>query len=516
MCRINKTLIVLSLIIGLFNITCNAQGFPPRRGPFEGNRPDGGMGREAIRNGDREGKVQLPMPPVTTTSSFDRALMDVKKDSPFGFFDPNMMRFQHLSFYRDFASVMNDMEAYWASFGATFSFGWALIQKKNPDGSYKESYWERHDRLIKSAQAHNIHIIGIIVASEPITGEQKGRIMPSLPKDLEGYKRFVKEVVERYDGDGKEDMPGLEYPVKYWLIEDEPMWRMYFNGTGSDYAVVLDAAYEAVKSADPGANVICAMLREVGNKASSQPRAFMEDFFKKLAESGNKRPYDIIDQHWIGGEDIYRQYSFYKEIIEDIDSTARKHGFTSVPFFALEIAGPHNATEEIQAADLLRRYAILLSFGVKKILWSGVRAAPEMGLNREQMDNYFGRVTLIKGDGEKKPAYWTYKLMVKMLDGSDWDKTEFLQAEDGVYVFKFIKNGMPVWVVCNNNGNESKIKIDAGDDIKTAQVIKAVPEEKYGKDSADYLNLFRHEELSVKEGILEINIGEIPLIITGK
>ena len=29
-------------------------------------------------------------------------------------------------------------------------------------------------------------------------------------------------VVERYDGDGLDDMPGFEYPIRHWEIGNEP------------------------------------------------------------------------------------------------------------------------------------------------------------------------------------------------------------------------------------------------------------------------------------------------------
>lgn len=36
------------------------------------------------------------------------------------------------------------------------------------------------------------------------------------PSDWAAYQKFVEAVVERYDGDGINDMPGLVIPVKYW------------------------------------------------------------------------------------------------------------------------------------------------------------------------------------------------------------------------------------------------------------------------------------------------------------
>jgi len=42
------------------------------------------------------------------------------------------------------------------------------------------------------------------------------------PYDMDAYRRFVLALVERYDGDGKDDMPGLKYPIKYWEASNEP------------------------------------------------------------------------------------------------------------------------------------------------------------------------------------------------------------------------------------------------------------------------------------------------------
>ncbi|QWR76084.1 hypothetical protein [Candidatus Magnetomonas plexicatena] len=42
------------------------------------------------------------------------------------------------------------------------------------------------------------------------------------PHDIEAYSAFVKALVERYNGDGLNDMPGLLYPIMYWEILNEP------------------------------------------------------------------------------------------------------------------------------------------------------------------------------------------------------------------------------------------------------------------------------------------------------
>src|SRR3989344_2927500 len=48
----------------------------------------------------------------------------------------------------------------------------------------------------------------------------KDRPVPK-PEHENAYTAWVKGVVERYDKDGTDDMPGLKYPVRYYEIEGE-------------------------------------------------------------------------------------------------------------------------------------------------------------------------------------------------------------------------------------------------------------------------------------------------------
>jgi hypothetical protein len=42
------------------------------------------------------------------------------------------------------------------------------------------------------------------------------------PCDTFAYKSFINQLVERYDGDGINDMPGLHVPIKHWEVSNEP------------------------------------------------------------------------------------------------------------------------------------------------------------------------------------------------------------------------------------------------------------------------------------------------------
>lgn len=118
------------------------------------------------------------------------------------------------------------------------------------------------------------------------------------PCDWEAYSSWLSAVVERYDGDGSEDMPGLKRPVKHWEISNEPEFsegggpaRFYAGGPG-EYAELLVSSYRLIKSADDGSAVL------VAGAAGSQP-GFL-DYWLEVFESGEARDsFDIGNVHCI-------------------------------------------------------------------------------------------------------------------------------------------------------------------------------------------------------------------------
>ena len=83
----------------------------------------------------------------------------------------------------------------------------------------------------------------------------------SFPKEeyLDEYAEFVRSFVERYDGDGIDDAPGLLYPIHHWGVERE--YTGYWpSGDAADYLRLLRIAYPVIKEADPQAEVLLVAL----------------------------------------------------------------------------------------------------------------------------------------------------------------------------------------------------------------------------------------------------------------
>ncbi len=122
------------------------------------------------------------------------------------------------------------------------------------------------------------------------------------PCDMEAYAHFLRRLVERYDGDGRDDMPGLEVPIKYWEIMNEPSMQggriggvgeelKFFVGTPEEYLQILETSYDTIKGADPEARVAHAGIAGMQGE-------FLE-FWTPIFEKGGGAYFDIANIHSI-------------------------------------------------------------------------------------------------------------------------------------------------------------------------------------------------------------------------
>lgn len=138
-------------------------------------------------------------------------------------------------------------EISWASWG------------NNPDNSF-------FDRRLRMLSDGGINIIGMLLTT-PEKLRDKGCVNYAsangqppywcAPTDVAAYGAWVRQVVERYDGDGELDAPGSPR-VAAWEIWNEPdqdgTWLP--KADPAAYAAFLRAGHDAVKAADPSALVL--------------------------------------------------------------------------------------------------------------------------------------------------------------------------------------------------------------------------------------------------------------------
>ncbi len=136
---------------------------------------------------------------------------------------------------------------------------WYFIEPGPPTDGKHHYRWERLDEVIRKIEGlKGRTLITIISASTWATKQKKKSRVASPPEDdhWDDYRAFVKALVERYDRDGYQDMPGLKYPHLYYQIEDEAENLSSWNGSADEYLRLLRTAYEGAKSANPSAKIL--------------------------------------------------------------------------------------------------------------------------------------------------------------------------------------------------------------------------------------------------------------------
>ena len=301
--------------------------------------------------------------------------------SHFGFMHPERAYF-----------FMKELGVHWAR-PHPGPFIWGRIEKTK--GSYD---WSEADSYMKRSQANDVVIIATIWPYADWDQEKcHAKLPPSSenyfielgdyrgkPCDMEQYKEFLKKLVERYDGDGKDDMPGLKYPIKYWEIINEAELSPrdserlpFFNAeTDHDYFDVLKTSYITIKEVDPEAKVLVGGIAGEFRDESAEP---LGNFMDK----GGKNYTDILNIH----TDFSPENLHLKTVREFMEN----HGIdmpiwiTELQFGASE--GHHlfepegfmtNATEEEVAEHLVKIFVQAFAAGATRIFYVGLDDSPSL------------------------------------------------------------------------------------------------------------------------------------------
>lgn len=364
---------------------------------------------------------------------------------------------------RRWNSNVQELGVQWIRFAGPQGVVWDLVEPEK--GRFD---WSRYDRLFQETFKNNVEML-ITVKSfnswdrglerqkrskkdkREKRSKKRERRKPGMPNDLKAYSNFLQKMVERYDGDGKDDAPGATF-IRYWQIQNEVdgSWA----DTPQDYAVLLKTSYKAIKEADPDAQVVLAgVMSRGGFREFYVP---MLEHLNKIKDNPADRYFDAFDFHWGGAAGSYiKKYRRgvevdLKQYIEEIQSTLKKYN-VEVPIWITEIStysghpesppGLQEQPEETQAAELVKLYVYPLALGVKKVFWVSLKEWGHFGGRKK---GYFKKVGLISnprndGDSHKKLAYYTYRMLIEKLGGVDLDKIQAINIGEDIYCYKFIK-----------------------------------------------------------------------------
>lgn len=411
------------------------------------------------------------------------------------------------------ATAYSQLGAKWARSNTTKQFSWGTIEPKPPAADGQHVYdWADADRIIAEWQNAGFHIQVYTNANNTWASSTRLHHVPDA-EYMDDYEEFVFRLVERYDGDGDSDMPGLKFPVLHYTVVEE--WTGYFEGTAEDYLRILGVAHRAIKRANPSALVglVDFFLIDVfdGNPspeeverraAKDHPLRHPMSEVRELLRHPDL--FDVVEIHALG------DYTELYPTAEWLRAEMHKNGYdkpiwigdalavssllmpasprgllasaTDADYYTVAPIRPqdavraigwleavanakspqHDAAERwwraVQARELVKKVVVAIHAGyagmnlawlVESPLTRTPRITGSWGF-QGMADAEYNFLKQAWAVRSLQPAFYAYQLAIRKLDG--YSAVERLDLGEGVYAYRFAVRGQPVYVLWREAG----------------------------------------------------------------
>ena len=378
---------------------CNGGGSTPGGGPAGGGPPGG-----------RSGAPGSPQPATSAS------LTSASRFGVFGAFTAFELRpfCQAAGFSEDdymaWASThMKELGAHWTR--SNLQFVWDEIEPTV--GGARDWNAMEADDIIRAVYApgNEVHFLAVFLT---------GRNLRNPLDRPDEYKAFVRAAVERYDGDGVDDL-AAGVRVTHWQVGNEVFeWERTGRGA-QEYAAWVRLVREGALAADPDARIV--LMAPADDSAGRQVSAFLRDTIVELAP---ERAFDVIDVHHWGraGDWQMPAVAEYRRLLDSL-------GLEHVQIWSAEngtwqgqpTQDPVLQTEDEQARSLVKRYVYNLNHGLDKLFWNNLVEWDRFMGHAGSIYNSMGLITDGRGPGEdpsrfntERVAYWTYRTLAAHID----------------------------------------------------------------------------------------------------
>jgi len=412
---------------------------------------------------------------------------------------------------------------------------WGMIEPRPPEKGKHSYKWERLDSIVKEYQSAGFHIQMIIKASSPWGAkgfasppERWRKSYPPKKEHWDNYYRFVYNLVDRYDGDGHNDMPGLRFPIRYYEIESEAQHPIFWAGTVDEYGRLLQTAYNAAKEAHPDTQIILAGInfggifddnpseRELLRKIKMAPKIHKEalNFIRKTLAMGDY--FDLVEFHY------NRDYVGAYGTVNWIKKEMLKHGYQK-PIWAGDAASvPWVTTKENQQKiDILRnpnhprynevnkwlraeqaklsikKYIVAAEIGIEKVILESIIDFPMGAYKGAEKESWF-LAGLVNKDGTPRPVFNAYTQLTEKLE--NFKKVERLK-KDHIYLYRFSFIDRKAIYVGWSDEKVERITLDFDE-----------PHVKLEKTITDFAKP-AIEELKVENGKVTLTLTDTPIFV---
>lgn len=290
---------------------------------------------------------------------------------------------------------------------------WAQIQRRG-----RNSYdWEAIDRVVRGARARGIQVLGGIVYT-PAWARPSGTSATYGP-DPATYALFARRAVRHYSAMG----------VHAYEVWNEPnvsaFWTPAPNAVA--YTRLLQAAYPAMKAADPRATVLTGGTAPAATDVpSGGPLDWLEpgdgtgvgpvEWLGQIYANGGRGFFDGVAHHpycwpampgqaeaWSAWYQMYGSDPSLRSLMVGNGDGAKKIWATEFGAPTDGPAGTH-VSESVQASMIARAYGVWSGYE-----WGGplfIYSGRDQGTSPSTNQNFFG---LVRKDFSRKPAFGAYR-----------------------------------------------------------------------------------------------------------
>lgn len=247
-----------------------------------------------------------------------------------------------------------------------------------------------------------------------------------VPADMTAWLDSVTSVVERYDGDGDRDMPGLPCAVTRWHLEQEDT---FWKSSDSEYLDFFAQTRAAILAADPRAQVgligfsgdQCWNAAYQAGFVHGPPPSIryiapqrLSAWYSRTQLYLSQATYDFVDLHsYQIQQTLQGELAFLRSLMRD----------PTVPVWCFEAGGPcmsraEGYTDTLNAYHVMADYAEALANGVVGYAFEYL---PPSGRNPDQSEKWTN-VAMVSSSHTStaltpKPSYETYRLLTQKLAG---------------------------------------------------------------------------------------------------
>ncbi len=501
--------------------------------------------------------------------------------------------FAHLSHDRDVqAKQLLEFESWGRTFAKTRPIRWGRVEPMPPRSGKPAYDWKSVDAAIRVWQLAGLEPVPVLSPKSPwgcvpldktawvrrVTKElsaaeaeaamrtQLGAPTPR-PEHWVKWERFVHDFVERYDGDGEDDMPGLRRPVRYLQILDRADLPSGWLGSADEYLRLLHHAGQGAKNAFETVRIVhgAVDLRAIGHhphprqaglahrietSLPAAPQAArletqraldlifrsleMPRLFSVLPQVGSNSHADdaanvrflrtYLDEHGASHIGVWLVDNPTYTIDRARDPTARKLAAAEErirTYWSKRVRWPKQEdrlsavfwTRRGQAFDVVRSAARACAAGADVVLFRG----PSDGLRRSEhsyIDEQNELATFLTAEGQPKPAWYAWRQMNRLLRDHSTVSEEAIGAPGVSVVFQLPAEPLRPWTAVLMLDDTLSWGGEPGKPLPSREVAVPVPNGTYWLEEVQLgPGKPKRTKVKITSGVLTTNLTPAPLYV---